>query len=102
MARNICARQARRLLLAILFIGLAHSATRSVTRTTMSSGPAMTQRRLDLIEHAMPIVPAHRYERMVQEAFADRGVVLRWYIARVDAPTSTAIAEVVIIPHEER
>jgi len=56
---------------------------------------------LTLVEHAMPLAEPHLYEQQVLAAFADRGEVVRWYIARIDELAGTAIAEVVILLHAE-
>ena len=47
----------------------------------------------------MRVMPPHLYEAELRQAFAERGEILRWYIARVDDEAGTAIAEVVILPH---
>ena len=65
-------------------------------------GNAASAQQLALIEHAMPLLPPHRYEHVLREAFAERGEILRWYIARVDEANATAIAEVVILPNSAR
>jgi len=49
----------------------------------------------------MPLAEPHLYEQQVLAAFADRGEVVRWYIARIDELAGTAIAEVVILLHAE-
>ena len=56
---------------------------------------------LQMIEHAMPLMPPHLYEQKLQTAFAERGEVIRWYIARIDESEGSAIAEVVILPHAD-
>ena len=57
---------------------------------------------LVLVEHALPIGPAHRYEAALQEAMADRGDVLRWYIARIDEASGNAIAECVLLQRDAK
>jgi hypothetical protein len=52
---------------------------------------------LELIEHRMPLAQPHLYEQAVRAACADRGEVLRWYIASVEEATSTAVAEIVVL-----
>jgi hypothetical protein len=54
---------------------------------------------LVMVEHKLPLTAAHRYEAALHEAMADRGSVLRWYIARVDETTGSAIAECVLLQH---
>ena len=77
---------------AVLHTGAALSIPHAV-------GNAASPQQLALIEHAMPLLPPHRYEHLLREAFAERGEILRWYIARVDEANATAIAEVVILPN---
>ena len=75
--------------------------TPAPTSTTTPAGatlsPAAPQQ-LELVEHVMPLMAPHLYESVVQAEFADRGEIIRWYIARVDEATSQATAEVVILP----
>ena len=55
---------------------------------------------LIMVEHALPLAAAHRYEALLHEAMADQGSVLRWYIARVDEASGKAIAECVLRRHD--
>ena len=93
----------RGLLLRGLLLSLALHATSSLSVPTPSSRttpPQPQQQQLSLIEHTMPLMPPHDYEPALAAAFADRGEVLRWYIARIDETAGSAIAEVVILPHQ--
>ena len=71
----------------------------STTAFSAFSSVASARQQLTLVEHAMPIMEPHRYEQAVRTAFDEKGEVLRWYIARVDEESDTAVAEVVIMPH---
>ena len=78
-----------------LSLAAPHGAAVTATGAAATAAP----QQLDLIEHAMRVMPPHLYEAELRQAFAERGEILRWYIARVDDEAGTAIAEVVILPH---
>ena len=52
---------------------------------------------LTLVEHTMPLMPPGEYEPQLRLDLEGQGDIVRWYVARVDEPSQTVVAEVLLL-----
>ncbi len=84
----------------LALLSVVHAAAALSTPARAAARPSAAPQ-LTMIEHELALMEPRLYEPALRAAFADRGFeVIRWYIARVDAAAGTAVAEVVILPHD--